>query len=197
MSHGPPPQPTGAADSAGEQVVLLDALGRPIGTAPKAAVHHRSTPLHLGFSCWLTDGNGRILLSTRARMKRTWPGARTNAFCGHPAPGEDLFDAVRRRARQELGTTLRDLRVALPDFRYTATMNDGTMENEVCPVYTATVDPTTLRPSLDEVARIEWTTLDDLVRDVEREPDRHSPWLLLQLPHLVADPDFNDQITRA
>ena len=36
--------------------MLLDEEGREIGTAAKASVHHRATPLHLGFSCYLFDG---------------------------------------------------------------------------------------------------------------------------------------------
>src|SRR4051812_30391066 len=52
----PLPIPTGevAAGPAehSELIVLVDEDGRPIGTAPKLASHHRDTPLHLAFSSY-------------------------------------------------------------------------------------------------------------------------------------------------
>jgi isopentenyl-diphosphate delta-isomerase len=108
-----------------ELVVLLAPDGTPSGQAPKATVHHASTPLHLAFSCWVFDPEGRVLLTQRAAGKATWPLVWTNTFCGHPAPEEDPAGAVLRRAGQELGLGLRDLQLVLPDFRYTATMDNG------------------------------------------------------------------------
>ena len=135
-----------AFETGPELVVLLDDEGRAIGTTEKAGVHHADTPLHLAFSCYVLDagdgvvgGEPRVLLTQRSLAKRTWPGVWTNTVCGHPAPGEPLPDAVRRRARDELGLHLSDVRLLLPDFGYLARMDDGTTEHELCPVYVARV----------------------------------------------------------
>jgi isopentenyl-diphosphate delta-isomerase len=169
-----------------ELVVLLDEQGQPCGTAPKATVHHESTPLHLAFSCWLFDPSAqRVLLTRRAAAKRTWPLVLTNSFCGHPGPGEAVEAAVRRRAGDELGVSLGDLRVELPDFRYTARMASGITENEVCPVFTATLDGNP-EPDPDEVDSFAWVPWSALAAEVAEDPERYSPWMRLQLPLLAA-----------
>jgi len=60
--------------------------GTPQGPVPKVASHHRSTPLHLGVSCYLVDRDGRLLIAQRAHAKAAWASVRTNSCCGHRAP---------------------------------------------------------------------------------------------------------------
>lgn len=162
-----------------EEVVLLADDGTPTGTADKATVHTRHTPLHLAFSCHLFDGEGRILVTRRSLAKATWPGVWTNSFCGHPAPGEELIAAVRRRAEHELGIALDGIDPVLPFFRYRATDAAGIVENEICPVYLA-VTSDTPRPHPDEVVEHRWVDPDDLAESIRRAPWAFSPWLVLQ-----------------
>jgi isopentenyl-diphosphate delta-isomerase len=168
----------------GEQVVLVADDGTVLGATDKATVHGTDTPLHLAFSCHVSDGEGRLLVTRRALSKRTWPGVWTNSFCGHPGPGEDLRDAVARRALDELGITLTDLELALPDFRYVATDAAGVVENELCPVFLARTGDELL-PDPDEVAEYRWVDPAELVTAVAAAPWAFSPWLTLQLPALA------------
>ena len=165
-----------------ERVVLLDDDGSPVGSAAKAAVHGTDTPLHLGFSCYLFDGAGRILLTRRALNKQTWPGVWTNSFCGHPAPGESVEDAVRRRGRRELGAGLAEIACVLADFRYRAEAADGTVENEVCPVYCALVDGS-INAAPDEVMDLVWVDW-EAVRAAAALDWAISPWARDQVPLL-------------
>ncbi|MBK0419425.1 isopentenyl-diphosphate Delta-isomerase [Leucobacter sp. CSA1] len=166
-----------------ELVVLLDEGGSPVGTSPKISVHTDATPLHLAFSCYLTDQDGRLLVTRRALSKPTWPGVWTNSFCGHPAPGETLEQAVRRRGREELRTVVGAVEERLPDFRYRAVDAGGVVENEVCPVFTARASGP-VAPDAAEVVEWVWVDPEALLRSVESVPFAFSPWLRAQLPRL-------------
>ena len=167
-----------------ELLVLLDSDGTPIGRREKREVHGFDTPLHLAFSCYLVDEDGRVLVTRRALEKQAWPGVWTNSFCGHPAPDEPMEAAIRRRARQELGAEIDALRERLPDFRYRAVDANGIVENEICPVYTAMVMGD-VRPEPSEVIEWEWVEPEVLLRSVTGTPFAFSPWLREQLPSLI------------
>lgn len=151
-----------------------------MGSAPKATVHTAETPLHLGFSCYLFDTAGRLLLTRRALSKTTWPGVWTNSFCGHPGIEEALTEAVRRRARDELGAQVTDIRAVLPDFRYRAVDASGVVENEICPVFTAVLD-SELAPVDAEVSQWQFSDLDAVRRAAADAPYAFSPWMIEQL----------------
>jgi isopentenyl-diphosphate delta-isomerase len=170
-----------------ELVVLLDEGGNAVGTTPKRGVHHTRTPLHLAFSCYLFDTQGRLLTTRRALSKPTWPGAWTNSVCGHPAPGEPMADAVRRRVLDEVGAQAHDVRLMLPAFRYRAVMPNGVVENEMCPVFVATT-PGPLAPDpaeVDDVRWVDWTEFRTGVLNGSREI---SPWCREQVALLPEDP---------
>ncbi|MDR7299964.1 isopentenyl-diphosphate Delta-isomerase [Haloactinomyces albus] len=175
-----------------ELVVLLDEDGHATGTAAKTEVHGKETPLHLAFSCYVFNPEGRLLVTRRALHKRTWPGVWSNSCCGHPAPDEPQEAAVHRRVREELGIELRDVRVCLPDFRYRAVDATGTVENELCPVYTALA---TEHPVPEETEIVDWAWADwpEFVRLAERAPWAISPWAAEQAPLVAArlDSDRN------
>lgn len=165
-----------------EEIVLLNPAGEAIGTAPKAASHHRETPYHLAFSSYLVDSEGRVLITRRALDKASFPGVWTNSCCGHPAPGEGLRETVTRRVETELGLGVQDITLVLPDFDYRATAADGVVEHERCPVVRAVAvgEP---RPNPVEVAAAEWRTWEECVELVEH-PDA-SPWFRMQMSRLV------------
>jgi isopentenyl-diphosphate delta-isomerase len=148
-------------------------------------VHHAQTPLHLAFSCYLFNGAGQFLLTRRAESKLTWPGVWTNTCCGHPQPGEPISGSVLRRLRQELGIGTARLALVLPGFRYQARMDNGVLENEVCPVYAAYSD---VPPDPDpaEVEEVRWVDWDEFRQSVVAGRQPISPWCAMQLAELAS-----------
>ncbi|GLZ04609.1 isopentenyl-diphosphate Delta-isomerase [Actinomadura sp. NBRC 104412] len=166
-----------------EEIVLLNEADEAIGSAPKVPSHHRTTPYHLAFSCFLLNTSGKVLITRRALGKRTFPGVWTGSCCGHPGPGEGLRAAVARRLRDELGVEAQEFTSILPGFRYQATAADGTVENERCPVVRAIAAADTVHPDPDEVEDAQWWTW-ERCKELAARPEA-SPWFRLQMGELV------------
>jgi isopentenyl-diphosphate delta-isomerase len=179
-----------------EWVVLVDELDRETGIARKRDVHHDRTPLHRAFSLFLFDAAGRTLLQRRALGKRTWPGIWSNGCCGHPGPGETTLEAANRRCAEELGTAPIEPWIALPDYRYRAEL-DGIVENEICPVVVARVDPDRLRPNAEEVEETRWMSWSEFFEDVLLRPGGWSPWAVEEARQLDRDPRFRQWLAGA
>ena len=150
----------------------------------------RDTPLHLAFSCYVFDAAGRLLVTRRALHKPTWPGVWTNSCCGHPAPGR----GDRRRRTPPGGPGARPRRWTTCGwccrrFRYRAVMDDGVVENEMCPVFVATHQPT---PCARRPGRGRRTPRGCRGRSsapaCSTAAATVSPWCREQVPELPADP---------
>lgn len=184
-----PTQAMATSETAAEQVVLLNDRRQVIGVADKSSIHTMDTPLHSAFSIFLFNEKRQILVQQRAWSKKTWPGVWSNTCCGHPAPGETLLAAAKRRLVQELGLYDIRLQLALPDFRYRAEYC-GVVENEFCPVFIGSCnsEPT---PNPIEVEAVDWVNWDAFVN---QDPifASYSPWSkweakLLQQSGLIHD----------
>ncbi|AST21310.1 isopentenyl-diphosphate Delta-isomerase [Corynebacterium glutamicum] len=168
-----------------ELVVLADSEGNAIGTAPKATVHTKDTPLHFAFSTYILNPRGELLVTRRALSKKTWPGVWTNSMCGHPGPDETNADAIRRRGVDELGLevdSFLDIQEILPDYQYRAVDASGIVEWELCPVHLVRLAVGEfVEPLDDEVEEFEWVEPQKLFDAVDATPFVFSPWLVDQL----------------
>lgn len=159
-------------------VELVDAAGRPAGSATVAQAHSTPGRLHRAFSVMLRDRDGRLLLQQRAAVKTRFPLRWANSCCGHPAPGADLASAAARRLNEELGITGVRL-VPVGAFTYQATdPQTGRVEYEYDHVLVGdTHAPVTAAPDPGEVAALRWADPEELRASVRADPDRYAPWL--------------------
>lgn len=172
-----------------EKIVLADQDGNPTGVAPKLASHHAKTPLHLAFSVYIFNEEGKLLVTQRALRKKVWPSVWTNSCCGHPAPTETTEDAIRRRVAYELGMTLKALAVVLPDYRYKTPPYRGIIENEICPIYFARAD-SLAQPNPVEVEDMRWLAWEEFEKQaLEDRQDTWSWWCKDQIRSIRSSND--------
>ena len=171
-----------------DQLVLVDGLDRPRGTASKWEAHAQGL-LHRAFSVVLVRdcGNGpELLLARRAEGKYHSGGLWANSCCSHPRAGEELLDAAARRVREELGCQASDLH-EIAAFVYRAEFANGLAEHEYDHVLVGRFEGELL-PDPTEVAATRWVSLDELAAELADEPQRFSAWapmvLSMTLAHL-------------
>lgn len=170
-----------------EMVVLVNEQNTVVGTMSKATVHGKTTPLHRGFSLFIFNRRGEVLLQQRANTKKTWPGVWSNSCCGHPGPDESNVDAALRRCRDELGITLNEA-IEIAPYRYRF-QRDGVEENEICPILVATTDAPII-PNPSEVAAILWKNWDALIEEIRATPGKYSGWCEEEVVVLRSNPQF-------
>ena len=172
-----------------ELVVLVDESNQVLGTMPKADVHGAETPLHRGFSLFLFNQKGELLLQERSHSKKTWPLVWSNSVCGHPALDESNIDAAQRRLSHELGMSATHLEEVSP-YRYKI-VRDGVMENEICPILVGFCDEEP-KPNRDEVEAIRWIAWPEFLQEIKERPGSYSEWSEEETRILAARPRFQD-----
>lgn len=171
-----------------EYVVLIDKQNRVLGTAPKLEVHNNNTPLHRGFSLFLFNKKGDILLQQRSKNKKTWPLIWSNSCCGHPMLNESNIDAAKRRLNFELGISDASILEIISDFRYKVEL-DGIVENENCPILAGFSDQEPLI-NKDDVESVKWIRWKDFVKETKSNPSKYSPWCVLEVEQLKNNKKF-------
>ena len=165
-----------------EEVILVDAQDREIGVCEKLAAHQDGGRLHRAFSIFLFDAEGRMWLQQRAASKYHFPLLWTNACCSHPRPGESVAEAARRRLREELGCEA-ELREVFAFLYEASDPASGLTEREFDHVLIGRLDGP-VRANPDEVEALERQAPADLLMDLEKRPERYTPWFRQAVPEL-------------
>ena len=159
------------------QVVLVDRDGAAIGVADKLAAHRAPGTLHLAFSVFLFDTDGRLLVQRRAAAKYHFPLVWANSCCSHPQPGEELVAAAESRVAEELG--LKITLNTVGSFVYRAKDDvSGLVEHEFDWVLVGALDDVP-RPDPAEVAEVRLVSKDEL--DEALRTLEFAPWFAVAL----------------
>ena len=154
----------------------VDGRLMPVG---KLAVHQRGLR-HKAVSVFVTEGR-RVLIQRRALSKYHTPGLWANTCCTHPRWEEDPAGCAVRRLREELGVA-----GLFPTFadriEYRAEVGGGLIEHELVDVFVAVAQAgLKVDPNPDEVMEVRWVDLYDLAAEVQRNPDRYTPWVRIYM----------------
>ena len=164
-----------------ELLILVDSNDQEIGQLDKATCHDGDGVLHRAFSAFVFNSAGELLLQQRAAEKRLWGGFWSNSCCSHPRAGETMDEAVERRLAQELGMQVA-MRFAYK-FEYQATFGAEGSEHELCWVYVGESDGNPVVNG-NEIAATRWISVAELSDSLASEPDRFTPWFLLEWQQL-------------
>ena len=164
-----------------EHVILVDRVGREIGTEEKLKAH-REGKLHRAFSIFIFNRLGELLLQKRSKTKYHSGGLWTNTCCSHPRLGESDYCAARRRLNEEMGFDCE--LTELFSFIYHAELENSLFEHELDFVFVGRYDGQPV-PNPDEVDDWKWMDVEKLRREVRENPERYTYWFRLILNRVL------------
>ncbi len=160
-----------------EYVVLVDEKDNKIGIEEKLQAH-KDGLLHRAFSIFVFNSKGELLLQQRAKEKYHCGSLWTNTVCSHPRDNETYEKAVHRRLVEEMGFDCElEKRFC---FIYKAKFDNGLTEHEYDCVFVGKYDKEPI-PNPFEVMDYKWISIENLKKDVEKNPTHYTPWIKIIL----------------
>lgn len=157
-------------------VVLVDKSGKEIGKEEKLKAH-REGKMHRAFSIFIFNKKRELLLQKRAESKYHSSGLWSNTCCSHPRTGFDLKEEAKKRLKEEMGIKA-DLKEIF-SFIYKAKVGE-LIEHEFDYVFIGKFDGEP-KPNEKEVADWKWLTEKELRKDIQKNPEKYTPWLKIIL----------------
>ena len=160
-----------------EEVILVDQNNNVIGYMEKMEAHEKGL-LHRAFSVFIFNSNNELLLQQRAISKYHSGGLWTNTCCSHPRKNEKFIDAANRRLVEEMGMSV-ELEKAF-SFTYKADLDHNLIEHELDWVFIGKSDDLPVI-NKEEVESYKYINFQDLVKDIDDNPDVYTEWLKICL----------------
>lgn len=157
------------------EVILVDQEDQELGRMEKLEAH-RDGVLHRAFSVLVFNSVGEMLIQQRAENKYHSAGLWSNACCSHPAPGETVLEAAKRRLIEEIGLTCEI--EPLFNLVYRIDFENGLTEHEYDHVLIATTDQVPVLNS-DEVAAVRYVSEAKLKEELDAMPEAFTYWFRL------------------
>lgn len=130
-------------DNSSELFPIVTPEGNVTGSATRGECHSGSKLLHPVVHIHVFDRDGNLYLQKRPEWKDIQPGKWDTSVGGHVDYGEDVIDAARREAMEELGI---DVDCLTEIGRY---VFESDRERELINAFRITVDSYVVKPSAE------------------------------------------------
>lgn len=141
---------------------VYDENRRLVGKTVERGKQLQSGEYHIVVHVWITDGNGRFLISQRDASRPTFP-LMWECVGGSVLKGETSFEGALREVKEEVGIDLNgaDGKLAFSKVRKTI---DGKKFNDILDVYLFTYNSevSLKNATTNEVADVKWLTVDEI-----------------------------------
>jgi isopentenyl-diphosphate delta-isomerase len=163
-----------------EFVILVDKNDNPIGLEEKMKCHLPNGKLHRAFTALLFDKEEKLLLTRRSQSKMLWPGDWDGTVASHPRKNETYISSAERRMPEEIGISCKfDY---LFKFEYHVPYKNIGSENEICGTLLGIIENTSKFNLVeDEISEIIWTNPQQLIKELQKNPEAYCPWMLIAL----------------
>ncbi|MDE7080653.1 MAG: NUDIX domain-containing protein [Muribaculaceae bacterium] len=148
------------SDNKNEIFPIVDEAGKVVGRATRGECHSGSRLLHPVVHLHVYDAQRRLYLQRRPEWKDIQPGKWDTAVGGHIDYGENVEEALRREAREELGLT------GFEAEYLTSYVFESDREREYVNVFRTTVAPDAVNPS-DELDGGRWWTAEEIAASAD------------------------------
>ena len=179
-----------APQNSRDQLILVNEQDEVVGYSSKLAAHEGQGKLHRAFSIFIFNDRGQMLLQRRAAGKYHFALKWSNACCSHPLRGQELPESARQRLHHEFG-----FQTPLEwhsSFVYRAVDEvSGLTEHEFDHVFRGQWNGQP-RPNPEEIAEWKWMDIASLRADLERHPERYTPWFQIVLEQVLRTPQLVD-----
>lgn len=155
-----------------EYIIAVDKLDKEIGRIEKLEAHYKGI-LHRAFSIVIFNSKNQLLLQKRSCEKYHSPGLWTNTCCSHPRYGENIYDAIYRRLKEEMGFTCELTEIF--SFVYKVELEENLFENEYDHVFIGRYDGEVVA-NKDEVDDFKWSDIDEVKADIANNPQLYTYW---------------------
>jgi len=163
-----------------EFLILVDKNDNPIGLEEKIKCHLPNGKLHRAFTALLFDKEGKLVLTRRSLSKMLWPGDWDGTVASHPRKNETYISSAERRMPEEIGILCKfDY---LFKFEYHVPYKNIGSENEICGTLLGVIENSS-RFNLveDEISEIRWISPNQLINELQKNPEIYCPWMLIAL----------------